>query len=280
MGCCISIPENHSLENQLHTVQDKLVISQAPPTSNILYPSKKLKHISPSSPTSSTSSICSFTCTTNSNSTTSSSSLTFKDRSFSNEFLWSCYKENPHIIRINSLKEATHSFVPTKPKVTSSPMSNLAPIRQSPPQKKRVRSNSPVNLTRQKSFRKEVADQRLGSSYNLASGMLRSPSPSRRFNGDNTLSKKMSGPKTNVSYSHSSSSLRKENIKPISPNNSSRRLTHSGLRHRESCNYKVNDSKIDETNMVKEVVSNNGVDSGLIEDIENPLVSFDCFIFL
>ncbi|KAE9605831.1 hypothetical protein Lal_00024989 [Lupinus albus] len=278
MGCCISIPDNHSLQNQLHSVEDKLVISQTSPTS------KKLKHISPSSPTSSTttsSSICSFTCTTNSNSTTSSSS--FKDRSFSNEFLWSCYKENPHIIRINSLKEATHSFIPTKPKATtpSSPMSNFPPIRQSPPQKKRVRSNSPVNLTRQKSFRKEVADQRLGSSYNLASGMLRSssPSPSRRFNGDNnSLSKRTSGSKTNVShFSSSSSSLRKENIiKPISPNKSSRRLTHSGLRH----SYKVNDSKIDETNMVKEVVSKNGVDSGLIEDIDNPLVSFDCFIFL
>ncbi|KAE9615282.1 hypothetical protein Lalb_Chr04g0253601 [Lupinus albus] len=150
---------------------------------------------------------------------------------------------------------------------------------------KRVRSNSPVNLTRQKSFRKEVADhERLNySSYNvLASGMLRSPSPSRRLNGSNNVPNQINGSKNNAAYSHYvPSSTRKVSIKPTSPNNGSRSLVHSGLRHREKWSYRNNNvsNKSDET-MVEEVMSNKDVDSGLVEDIDNPLVSFDCFIFL
>ncbi|XP_019430391.1 PREDICTED: uncharacterized protein LOC109337796 [Lupinus angustifolius] len=264
MGCCTSKPENHSLENHFH---NKLVIS---PTSS--------------------SNCSSFTCTNKSNSIASSSSLssassslTYKDRPFSNEFLWSCYKENPHINGINSLKDATYSF--SKPKAPSQAKPSLESMKQSLPQK-RVRSNSPVNQTRQKSFRKEVPDHQSHnySSYNaLASGMLRSPSPTRRLNGSKSLPNPMNGSKNNATHSHYvSSSTRKVIIKPTStPNNSSRRVVHSGLRHREKCSHRNNVSnKIDET-MVEEVMCNMDIDnSGLVEDIDNPLVSFDCFIFL
>ncbi|XP_061373321.1 uncharacterized serine-rich protein C215.13 [Gastrolobium bilobum] len=317
MGCCISKcrPEKHTLEDQFNHVQDKLVISQTQPTP-ILYSSKKILP-SPSSPTSSTSSISSFTCTTSnticsaSSLSTASSSLSSKDRSFSNDFLWSCYKENPHITRMNSIREATLSSMPTKPKAQSMKITNPSPIKpilapilkQSPSQKvvgsfsmpqKRVRSNSPTNLTRQKSFRKEPERN---ISVNSASNMLSrttlgSPSPSRRFNNgdkcgsalgntfaDNSVSKRMiSAPKVSATHSHCVSSyLRKESVKAASPNNSSRRV-HSGLRHRETRTLRVG-SKIDET-VVNDVLYNHDMDSTMMEDINNPLISLDCFIFL
>ncbi|KAK7351079.1 hypothetical protein VNO77_10253 [Canavalia gladiata] len=306
MGCCISKcrPDNkHSLEEQqqqqhhhhFNHLQDKLVISQAPPTPT-LYSSTKISP-SPPSPTSSTCSVSSFTCTTSntissaSSLSTASSSLSSKDRSFSNEFLWSCYKENPHITRINSLREATLSLPkPHYRKININPsptQPNLATTNHSPPQKivnvgsfsmpqKRVRSNSPTNLTRQKSFRKET--ERC-----MQSRTLGSPSPSRRFNGDkcgnanlgttladNSASKRiMNSPKVSV---------RKESVKAPSPNNSSRRF-QCGLRHRESCSTFKIGSKIDET-VVNDVLSHHDMDVTLMEDIDNPLISFDCFIFL
>ncbi|XP_027337274.1 uncharacterized serine-rich protein C215.13 [Abrus precatorius] len=322
MGCCISKcrPNKHTVEeNHFNHVQDKLVISQAPPTPT-LYSSTKISP-SPPSPTSSTSSISSFTCTTSntissgSSLSTASSTLSSKDRSFSNEFLWSCYKDNPHITRINSLREATLSLMPpTKPKAQyrkinlnlnpSSPKPNFATVKQSPPQnfvgsfsmpRKRVRSNSPMNLTRQKSFRKEPERSiAINSASNMHSRTLESPSPSRRFNGDkcgsanlattiadNSVPKRvMNSPKVSVSsvYSHSAlSSLRKESVKPASPNNSLPRV-QCGLRHRETCAFRVG-SKIDET-VAKDVLSDHDMDVIPMEDIDNPLISLDCFIFL
>lgn len=274
MGSCISKcrPNKHSLN---HFNKDKLVISHQPPPTptTLLHSSNK---ISPSPP-SPTSSISSFTCTTSktissasSFSSTNSSSLSSKDRSFSNDFLWSCYKENPHIItRINSL---------TKPTPQPKKIINPSPTKQNMPLK-RMRSNSPTNLTRQKSFRKEVEPQ-LPLRPNR---MLGSPSPSRRFNGsvvsttisDNSVSKRMSNsPKASVAHSSrsvNSTSIRKESVRAaaISPNNSLRRVRSSGLslRHRET--------------VVKDVISGNhhNIDS-IMEDIDNPLISLDCFIFL
>lgn len=113
--------------------------------------------------------------------------------------------------------------------------------------------------------------------------MLGSPSPSRRFNGsvvsttisDNSVSKRMSNsPKASVAHSSrsvNSTSIRKESVRAaaISPNNSLRRVRSSGLslRHRET--------------VVKDVISGNhhNIDS-IMEDIDNPLISLDCFIFL
>ncbi|KAK7311501.1 hypothetical protein RJT34_09695 [Clitoria ternatea] len=312
MGCCISKcrPDKHPLEEQHHFnhLQDKLVISQAvpslPPTPPppTLYSTTKISPYSPPSPTSSTSSISSFTCTTSNTissasslSTASSSSLSSKDKSFSNEFLLSCYKENPHIARINSLREASLSLIKPKSQYKKinhpspgKPNNNFATLKQSPTQnvfsmpQKRMRSNSPTNLTRQKSFRREPERHNvtINSASNIMQGRtLGSPSPSRRFNGDkcgtgmvmeNSVSKRMMSPKVSVSAIHSHSCLRKESIKAASPNNSSPKL-HSGLRHRET--------KIDES-VVKDVVCGHDMDLTMMEDIDNPLISLDCFIFL
>ncbi|KAE9608939.1 hypothetical protein Lalb_Chr08g0240981 [Lupinus albus] len=177
---------------------------------------------------------------------------------------------------------------------------------------KRVRSNSPVNLTRQKSFRKhytnsttcltpDVKDfdrsKNIGESHiivgqlsqkeaersNIPSRMLGSPSPSRKsnINGDkycgsakNSVSKSMiNAPKVNAAHSSHCvlSSLRKESVKAANPNNSSRRF-HNGLKHREI--FIANKLGSDET-----VGSNHNMDS-IMEDINNPLISLDCFIFL
>ncbi|XP_058781501.1 uncharacterized protein LOC131655687 [Vicia villosa] len=290
MGCCISKckPNKNSLDQFNKHLQDKLVISHqhhqplpphSPTTPTLAYPSNKIS-LSPLSPPSPTSSVSSFTCTTSSNTISSSSSnslssLTSKDRSFSNEYLWSCYKENPHIItRINSLSESSPlSFIPTKPKKIVNP----SPTKENMPQK-RVRSNSPTNLTRQKSFRKEV--ELLPMRPNRMTG---SPSPSRRFTiSDNSVSKRISNTNNspNVSVAHysrsvnSSSSIRKEGLKATisspNPNNSLRRIHSSGLNFRQR-----------ET-IVKDVVAshNHNVDSTVMEDVDNPLISLDCFIFL
>ncbi|XP_028781565.1 uncharacterized protein LOC114750070 [Neltuma alba] len=279
MGCCISKcgPDQHSLPLPASNhVEDKLVTS----TSNKTSPS-------PPSPTSSASS---FTCPAFSNSTissasslssaSSSSALTSKDRSFSNDFLWSCYKDNPHIVRINSLKEASLSLAPTKSQISKTNPSTAASTLK-PPQKsvgpsvplKRVRSSSPVNLARQKSFRKEP--ERPNSPCNVPNRTLRSPSPSRRFDGgSNNLSKRTMGPKANgEAHSQSVTSLmRRENRRAASPNQSLQ-----GLRRRENCDFKI------EERVVKEVVeSKHEIESGaaMMEDIHNPLISLDCFIFL
>ncbi|CAL0319443.1 unnamed protein product [Lupinus luteus] len=345
MGCCISkcIPNKPSHQDQhkkFNHVHNNLIISQASPTSSIIVPHHSSKNISPSphSPTSSTSTITSFTCTTTSNTTissstsslsSSSSTFTSKERSFSNDFLWSCYKDNPHIIRINSLREATTTLplMPIKPKNTkpSPPKHDFAPKNLSSPQnvfvgsssmqQKRVRSNSPVNLTRQKSFRKHTnsticitphvkdfdRSKNIGESHiivgqlsqkesersNIPSRMLRSPSPSRRSNingekycgrSNNTVSKSMiNAPKVSAAHSSHcvSSSVRKESFKVANPNNSSRRF-HNGLKHREICTAKRVGS--DET-VVNDVLSDQNMDL-IMEDIDNPLISLDCFIFL
>ncbi|KAK2659385.1 hypothetical protein Ddye_005918 [Dipteronia dyeriana] len=212
MGCCISKcnpKKTHFFDEECdnNLVQDKLVISQQqqPPKTPNIHVSNKISPCPPSPPTSSSSSnISSFTCTTSnttdscsSSLSTTSSVLSSKDRSFSNEFLWSCVKENPHIVRINSIKEASLALSTNYNKVQS-PHKLQPSLKQSIP-KKRVRSNSPITLNRQKSFRIDpaAADQRLHSSYSLSSTRtLRSPSPSIRFSsGDNNRGFSTSSPK-------------------------------------------------------------------------------------
>ncbi|XP_062159739.1 uncharacterized serine-rich protein C215.13 [Alnus glutinosa] len=281
MGSCISKcrsrPKKHSRE-EFNRVQDKLVISQAPktpiPHSNKISPS-------PPSPTSSTSSTSSLTCTTSNTTTasslssTASSVLSSKDRSFSNDFLWSCIKENPHIIRINSIKENAFLLAPAKvhaPKYSDYLMAKpmAAPAKQSIPQK-RVRSSSPASpLTRQKSFR-------------------RSPSPSRRYTGDRSgplltnapaesHSKRVVGSKANT-VSSVPSPLRKENFRPASPNNIISSRPRPCLRNKETCTHRIG-SKIDEVAVGKALSDHDMIDSIPMEDIDNPLISLDCFIFL
>lgn len=325
MGSCISKqPKKCYIEDFSHNVQDKLVISstslsqsQAPKTP-IIPVTNRISPL-PLSPTiSSSSSVSSFTCTTTSSTTGSCSSvsssasvLSSKDRSFSNEFLWACVKENPHIIRINSIKEASRALSATnspsqrlespviKPKQSIQPME-----KGSATPKKRGRSSSPSTLTRQKSFRKEPNDHRLiNSSYNLPSSRgLRSPSPSRRFStGDHknssrgilastskeicSSSKRIVGPKVNALNSVSSCSLRKENY--FRPNSSNPMLNHpsppplkSCLRNRETFIHRIS-SKLDESALRAALAAQQDQnDSITMEDIDNPLISLDCFIFL
>ncbi|XP_054789247.1 formin-like protein 6 [Prosopis cineraria] len=270
MGCCISKcrPDQHPLPPpEFNHVRHKLVV----PISNKTPPPP-----SPPSPPSPTSS---FACPVFSNtsissasslsSASSSSALTSRDGSFSNDFLWSCYKDNPHIVRIHSLKEASLSSVPTKAQINKTNPSNPPQKSVGPPVPlKRVRSSSPANLARQKSFRKEP--ERPSSPCNVPSRKLRSPSPSRRFNGGiDNLSKRIMSPKANYeAHSQSvSSSMRREKRRAASP---------TGLRRRENCGFKI------EETVVKDVGSKHEVESGLgmTEDIHNPLISLDCFIFL
>ncbi|KAJ9166725.1 hypothetical protein P3X46_021432 [Hevea brasiliensis] len=304
MGCCMSKckPKKHSMQD-FNNVQEKLAISQPSKltlTTPIISPSNKISP-SPSSPTTSSSSVSSFTCTSNSNTTLSScfslssgssSILTTKDPS-SNEFLWSCVKENPHIIRINSIKKFSELLVP--PDVYARNMDSAAPApKQSFPTQrvygssklqKRVRSNSPAPLNRQKSFRRE--HERINSSYSVPSRALRSPSPSRRLNGDSgrkiltgtpkeSFSKRMVDSKANAAYSSVSSSLRKENLRPMSPYMKSHHL-RSCLKNRETSIHRAS-SKIDGVT-VEEALAHTDTDVPM-EDIDNPLISLDCFIFL
>ncbi|XVE55251.1 hypothetical protein DITRI_Ditri03aG0144300 [Diplodiscus trichospermus] len=301
MGSCISKcrPKKHHFCH----VQDKLVISsQAAPKTPIPSVSNKISPF-PVSPTiSSSSSISSFTCTTSTSSSCSSVSssasvLSSKDRSFSNEFLWACVKENPHITRINSIKEASLALSTTKSpnqKLDSLVKPVVGPARQAiTPRKKgstplkRGRSRSPSTLTRQKSLRMEPAGP--NSAYYLPGRSLRSPSSSRRFIGDNSnrgilastskeicSSKRIVGPKVNAL-----SSMRKENLRPSSPKLSSHPspLIKPCLRNQETFIHRIS-SKIDESALRAALLSQQENDSITKEDIDNPLISLDCFVFL
>ncbi|KAJ4822658.1 hypothetical protein Tsubulata_035932 [Turnera subulata] len=324
MGCCISKcrAKKHPIgvEECFQVVQDKLVISQVP--SNHKTPCKMSSvsnKISPSPPspttsTSTTTSSSTFSTLTNSNTTSSSSSTsTSKDRSFSNDFLWSCLQENPHIIRINSLKQCSdhhqmpHNNVVQYPNkldslLTAKVNSNNI-VSDSTTLQKRVRSNSPAIQQqqlhpRQKSFRREAAAADTYSSpYNSLSSrtlMMRSPSPSRRFNHmmdgtgrpglatalapKDSCSKRFVGSKLiNAPTFNISSSLRRENLRLASPslNPSPRRNNRSETRiHRIT-------SRIDEVAVEAALAHPDVGDPPIaMEDIDNPLISLDCFIFL
>ncbi|KAK3230529.1 hypothetical protein Dsin_002410 [Dipteronia sinensis] len=309
MGCCISKcnpKKTHSFEEECdnNLVQDKLIISQQqqqpPPKTLNIHVSNKISPCPPSPPTSSSSSnISSFTCTTSnttdscsSSLSTTSSVLSSKDRSFSNEFLWSCVKENPHIVRISSIKEASLALSTNYNKVQS-PHKLQPPLKQSIPQK-RVRSNSPITLTHQKSFRIDpaAADQRLHSSYSLSSTRtLRSPSPSRRFSSvDNnrgfstsspkemSCSKRMVGAKVNAIHNSASvSSYLNKKDQNFRPGTSTG--LRVALRNRETYTHRIG-SKIDETAVREALAAHHESESVPMEDIDNPLISLDCFIFL
>ncbi|KAJ6681588.1 hypothetical protein OIU74_019963 [Salix koriyanagi] len=159
MGCCISKwrTKKCSIEcyhDHIHVV-DRLAIPPKIPKIAIPVSNK----ISPSPPSPTTISSCSSL-------SSGSSILTSKDRSFSNEFLWSCVKENPHTIRSSSSKKRSQLLASPNvyaEKLDLPPKQVVEPVKQSIPQKvntsttphKRVRSNSPTTLTRQKSFRRE-----------------------------------------------------------------------------------------------------------------------------
>lgn len=274
MGSCISkcrarqprsLPQSPS---QSHNhVQDKLVISRSPPK----LPSP------PASPAKSTTfsssrSTLSNTCTTSScSSSSTSSTLTSKDRSFSNEFLWSCARENPHVIKINNLVKPILS---PADRILAEPITVLAPTPKQSIPEKRARPGSP-NLSRQKSFRADACSENCDLAFALPSWRL--PSPSRRFGGD--LRRGSSSVHSTPGRNYMQPSLRKQcTFRPASPSNSIGKRNNWGSQQCCSITTELLCPKADQV-AVKSVISTHA-DADSMEDIINPLISLDCFIFL
>ncbi|KZV17360.1 hypothetical protein F511_22035 [Dorcoceras hygrometricum] len=289
MGSCISkcrTKKKFKEDCSCSHVQDKLVISQDHPKSstpsNPTPPAKSKAVITPSHESSpfscSDNSKSSATMATSSSSCNSSSALTAaRDRSFSNEFLWSCVKENPQITGVKQslenpkrtpLQNLQHS-TEFSPLVTRRKHSVRENLTSSTP-KKRSRANSPT-LVRQKSFRKE---------HNIG---LRSPSPSRRFIGENnriflTDENSCRGPifsNANATSTSLSYGVKKESFRPptASPN---RDFSIKRNVKVDVCSSKKTGA---DHCVAEDIQSRQGLDI-LMEDINNPLIALDCFIFL
>ncbi|CAI9755853.1 unnamed protein product [Fraxinus pennsylvanica] len=319
MGTCISKSRSKKKIKEDHShVHDKLVISQD--SVSVINPQITDRPVSPAPSSVSSASFSSFSCSnggpskvfsvalsSSSSSLCSSAALCTKDGSFSNEFLWSCVKENPHVIGLNQTKKcleksAVYSRIQhqnslehlVKP-VAEPVLKNSTPeeffvdemVQQATP-KKRSRAASPT-LVRQKSFRREHNS----ASSNPNRGLMSSPSPSRRFTGDNisrtvptTVSRNNScrnssvilRANTNIS---ASSGRKKEYSRPQTacPSHDLTRRNAAITSKRDVINQRIN-AKIDDVS-IGEVQRNQGMDMDLVlEDINNPLISLDCFIFL
>ncbi|CAN1234621.1 hypothetical protein LINPERPRIM_LOCUS4267 [Linum perenne] len=287
MGCCISKTTKLKKTNPHFSspeLSDKLVISQFPPPIARTTPpnrhSRRISPIFPLSPTHSSSSFDSLPsfsrrrATTTSSSGSCSSVLTSKDRSFSNEFLWSCVKENPQILYLDSIKESSYKLAADSPvwEQGKQSVSNL---------QKRVRSSSPSNLTRKKSFRGDYCDE--GSVMSILS-----PSPSRRFSDlesrgissisiDENCSQRVTGGKLNAVRSISPYVKRDESnfaapVTVYSP-------PASKKKNRETVIHRIS-SKIDVLAVAEAMARYEGDFDAMEEDIDNPMISLDCFIFL
>ncbi|KAL3504315.1 hypothetical protein ACH5RR_034156 [Cinchona calisaya] len=303
MGSCISkcrpkkkFKKDCNCIEEFSHVHDKLVITQAPlqaiqnPVSPSPSAASSTSFSSVSGANCSTSSGFSMASSLSSSSSSSSSVSIAKDRAFSNEFLWSCVKENPHVVGRNVIKGSleksglSNKVRPNKFDFPSSEKSNVLPVKEANMQqfgrstpKKRARANSPI-MVRQKSFRKEPDKTSSSPTYHLPNrSLMRSPSPSRRFNGESLTdsstnaikeiySRKISVPKANF-VTHTSSSTRKESFRtPFTPN--------------YDLNKRCTNSKSNEIEGGCEKEASQDVEAMLVEDINNPLIALDCFIFL
>lgn len=302
MGSCISKFNSNKktqVEQTENIVQDKLVISQAPISISTPPPvpeTPKPPYPSPLSPTSSisASSFSSFYCATSTNSTNSTSSSNVslssssslsssiicpKERStFSNDYLRSCVKENPQVIKDKIDRFCDQTPRPNKT-CTTKMRNNIStqgkPIVPCPGHyntpKKRSRANSP-NLTRQKSFRKEPPER----ASTTPSRIIRSPpSPTRRFNGENynykasminQMPKYKRQPydlKENSRFNYNAAE--KENIRRITTSPKNVSSTYVGV------------NRMNEEYTSHHIGEELPVDH---EDINNPHIALDCFIFL
>ncbi|XP_050365722.1 uncharacterized protein LOC126784293 [Argentina anserina] len=175
MGYCIS---KSNPKSQFQVAADDQFCNNA----TTLIPSHHSNKISqfPSSPShSSSSASLSSSSSTLSSSASSVSSSSNIERSFSNEFLWFCYKGNPHISRIALIKEAQKpvSAATLRKQEQPSPINRGNGNAKTTPQK-RVRTSTSPTLKRQKSFRKKLEIPVISA----CPRSLRSPSLSRRFN--------------------------------------------------------------------------------------------------
>ncbi|KAL0360294.1 UNVERIFIED_CONTAM: hypothetical protein Sradi_3713900 [Sesamum radiatum] len=257
MGSCISKcrPKKKFKEEDESHVHDKLVISQDHPmiSSNlatVITPSEK-----PLSPAPSSSSFSSFSCNSHSKcagmmASSVSSSSTLSLSSCSSSVAKQSVQERPTI--------------------------------SAPTPKKRARASSPT-LVRQKSFRK---DQNTASS--LPNRGLRSPSPSRRFSGENSRSGSTNGTnessgRSPVMYkanaiSSATSGVKRESFRaPIaaSPSRDMMISRNFPVRKKDTFPQQIS-KKIDEGVAAADV----GETDIIMEDINNPLIALDCFIFL
>uniref|UniRef100_A0A803LHK6 Uncharacterized protein n=1 Tax=Chenopodium quinoa TaxID=63459 RepID=A0A803LHK6_CHEQI len=212
--------------------------------------------------------------------------------------------ENPQILNgdyhpikvVNPRRNSLPNKKPNRPKEFhgATPSPQRVVVRPAP--QKRPRCNSPSNLTRQKSFRREP-EVELNRPVLRSARDLRpiSPSPSRRFNGEG-----------NSQGKNLTSSMRREHcyVRPPSPiskgyNGKTRRngqsnMTNNLLVKKENedmingVNTKIKESEemINSVNTkIKEMamgglVSSQDMDLTPIEDVENPHIALDCFIFL
>ncbi|KAM3361019.1 putative protein TPRXL [Capsicum galapagoense] len=275
---------------------------------------QKLVSSCPSSSSSCSVSLSSFSSSTARNITlssslsSSSSSSSFKDHSFSNDFLLSGAQEHDHILDIKKSKVingVTHQNASTMStsgkKYLQSPLSSSSSSTLSKPPsprreynstttpKKRPRANSPT-MVRQKSFRKEP-DQQLTKGGNIGDDnstitstyhhfpsprtTLKSPSPSRRFPSSLNDDMKESSFRKSITSKGNKGSV-------ISRSSSLRRVNNFTPKNEGKIrNVLPISPKIDEME-IGEVKSNDhqDLDSFLMEDINNPLIALDCFIFL
>ncbi|GER49137.1 DNA gyrase subunit B [Striga asiatica] len=267
MGSCISKckPKKKSIE-VLSPIHDKLIISQqqVPPKMTTMpfeNPNPLPSHSCSTDASKFTATSSSMSSSSASSSYCSSSALIAKDRSFSNELLWSCVKENRHIIDLKkNISADKRDQRPTLMK-TKQPSQEKAAASRVPTPKKRARANSPT-LVRQKSFRKE---QSLSSVPNRA---LRSPSPSRRFSkGENGGYISANGVYENGSHRRQAGT-RRESFRASAASRLNRELA-----------VEPNFWLAKKGTLVSRNIDDLEMDA-VMEDINNPHIALDCFIFL
>ncbi|CAF2084745.1 BnaA06g15220D [Brassica napus] len=266
-------------------VPDKFIhiSNKLPPPS----PHVKLASFSPNVQPSTTSN-SSLTSSSSSLSTASSISVS-KERSFSNDFLRACYQENSHVARISSLRESSLSLKNGHPNRSNSPVKpnrySTTPNRaNATPERgtygsKRTREPSPNHraLTRQKSFRKDQESVIMSSSSSsLTKGkFFKSPSPSRRFERSSpSPSRRFAMAEGDLKVTSLSTSLRKDSL------DLSRLKTFPKNSRSETTRIHRISSKINTTTIKEVVESHMEPVVPMLEEIGNPLIDLDCFIFL
>lgn len=112
------------------------------------------------------------------------------------------------------------------------------------------------------------------------SRILRSPSPSRRFNVDQSF--RDSYYTSTMNYKENIRSKNSAVSKPFLRKEISMRSPSDYSKERLNVPSKNNQigSRIDENIAVHEEKENHGVEAMTIEDFNNPLIALDCFIFL
>ncbi|KAF9599785.1 hypothetical protein IFM89_001731 [Coptis chinensis] len=115
---------------------------------------------------------------------------------------------------------------------------------------------------------------------------LSSSSPSRRFNSDTNREIQKNRPKESCNNNEAtskknaasvcSSARNKENVCPSPWNNAMR--DGSSMKKTETCTYKIDPGA--DQDAVGQMLSKHDWDSLPIDDIDNPLIALDCFIFL